>query len=111
MVFFVFFFFSSRRRHTRSDRDWSSDVCSSDLRQKGNVDAALADFRKAVALDPSDAKSLAQIGDILESGGDVAGAEKAYVDALAIEPSAEVDKRLDGLRARSALARLPAEYR
>src|SRR2546421_8729043 len=26
-----FFFFSSRRRHTRSDRDWSSDVCSSDL--------------------------------------------------------------------------------
>src|SRR6478672_12965249 len=28
---FIFFFFSSRRRHTRSDRDWSSDVCSSDL--------------------------------------------------------------------------------
>ena len=34
-VFFVFyiffFFFSSRRRHTRCSRDWSSDVCSSDL--------------------------------------------------------------------------------
>src|SRR5207249_8132248 len=27
----VLFFFSSRRRHTRSKRDWSSDVCSSDL--------------------------------------------------------------------------------
>src|SRR5438034_4539306 len=27
-----FFFFSSRRRHTRSLCDWSSDVCSSDLR-------------------------------------------------------------------------------
>src|SRR6266536_4049106 len=27
----VFFFFSSRRRHTSSTRDWSSDVCSSDL--------------------------------------------------------------------------------
>src|SRR6266496_5941920 len=27
----LFFFFSSRRRHTRSLRDWSSDVCSSDL--------------------------------------------------------------------------------
>src|SRR5256884_6754201 len=26
------FFFSSRRRHTRCSRDWSSDVCSSDLR-------------------------------------------------------------------------------
>src|SRR5260221_11276297 len=29
--FIVFFFFSSRRRHTRSLCDWSSDVCSSDL--------------------------------------------------------------------------------
>src|SRR5438067_11895186 len=29
-----FFFFSSRRRHTRSKRDWSSDVCSSDLRDR-----------------------------------------------------------------------------
>src|SRR2546430_7183002 len=28
----VLFFFSSRRRHTRFDCDWSSDVCSSDLR-------------------------------------------------------------------------------
>src|SRR5256886_9189172 len=28
----IFFFFSSRRRHTRFDCDWSSDVCSSDLR-------------------------------------------------------------------------------
>src|SRR2546429_3464295 len=27
------FFFSSRRRHTRCSRDWSSDVCSSDLHQ------------------------------------------------------------------------------
>src|SRR5690349_23095447 len=31
IVYFLFFFFSSRRRHTRSLRDWSSDVCSSDL--------------------------------------------------------------------------------
>src|SRR5690606_39728480 len=28
---FFLFFFSSRRRHTRFSRDWSSDVCSSDL--------------------------------------------------------------------------------
>src|SRR5690606_39402357 len=32
----VFFFFSSRRRHTRFSRDWSSDVCSSDLLSGGN---------------------------------------------------------------------------
>src|SRR5207253_8384498 len=30
-----FFFFSSRRRHTRWPRDWSSDVCSSDLLPQG----------------------------------------------------------------------------
>src|SRR5256884_1495596 len=32
-----FFFFSSRRRHTRCSRDWSSDVCSSDLDLRGGV--------------------------------------------------------------------------
>src|SRR5256884_829190 len=31
VVALSFFFFSSRRRHTRCSRDWSSDVCSSDL--------------------------------------------------------------------------------
>src|SRR3989337_3191431 len=31
VIAFLFFFFSSRRRHTRCYRDWSSDVCSSDL--------------------------------------------------------------------------------
>src|SRR2546422_11577640 len=31
VVFVFVFFFSSRRRHTRCSRDWSSDVCSSDL--------------------------------------------------------------------------------
>src|SRR5687768_18499373 len=31
---YCFFFFSSRRRHTRCSRDWSSDVCSSDLRER-----------------------------------------------------------------------------
>src|SRR5699024_11889130 len=36
----VIFFISSRRRHTRSKRDWSSDVCSSDL----NVDFVAASF-------------------------------------------------------------------
>src|SRR3989449_4149962 len=30
-VLYRYFFFSSRRRHTRCSRDWSSDVCSSDL--------------------------------------------------------------------------------
>src|SRR2546429_2677017 len=33
----VFFFFSSRRRHTRCSRDWSSDVCSSDLESEAKA--------------------------------------------------------------------------
>src|SRR2546422_8050708 len=33
----LFFFFSSRRRHTRCSRDWSSDVCSSDLARGDDV--------------------------------------------------------------------------
>src|SRR2546430_10748206 len=32
-----YFFFSSRRRHTRFDCDWSSDVCSSDLADRGEL--------------------------------------------------------------------------
>src|SRR2546422_8006838 len=39
------FFFSSRRRHTRCSRDWSSDVCSSDLEQR------LAGEANLIALD------------------------------------------------------------
>src|SRR5690606_40394737 len=39
------FFFSSRRRHTRFSRDWSSDVCSSDLGFAGAVRAEDADAR------------------------------------------------------------------
>src|SRR5207253_10158877 len=37
LSFFFFFFFSSRRRHTRWPRDWSSDVCSSDLPDSGQA--------------------------------------------------------------------------
>src|SRR2546422_2900193 len=67
IIFFVrfditifFFFFSSRRRHTRCSRDWSSDVCSSDLALRLNVAISLvvsnatfslkADARDIVAL-------------------------------------------------------------
>src|SRR5437899_4376832 len=35
----VFFFFSSRRRHTRCLSDWSSDVCSSDLHRSMDASA------------------------------------------------------------------------
>src|SRR5690349_24164337 len=44
------FFFSSRRRHTRSLRDWSSDVCSSDLLSR----ARLGRRRRRVAARPGE---------------------------------------------------------
>src|SRR3712207_7748503 len=44
-----FFFFSSRRRHTRYWRDWSSDVCSSDLQSLSIVHEALSMMRVIIA--------------------------------------------------------------
>src|SRR5690349_24787340 len=58
---FLFFFFSSRRRHTRSLRDWSSDVCSSDLPELAiearglEDDADLAPDGAVADVDPRDA--------------------------------------------------------
>src|SRR2546421_7372719 len=50
-----FFFFSSRRRHTRSDRDWSSDVCSSDLTAAVlKMDALEFFFKNAALTDRAD---------------------------------------------------------
>src|SRR5690606_18828579 len=44
------FFFSSRRRHTNFSRDWSSDVCSSDLksRREAALEAARLRFRPII---------------------------------------------------------------
>src|SRR5437868_15246641 len=50
MESFLIFFFSSRRRHTRSKRDWSSDVCSSDLQAVDRDDREFA-LRDKVRID------------------------------------------------------------
>src|SRR6266566_3832363 len=50
---FLFFFFSSRRRHTRLQRDWSSDVCSSDLLVWRQAHGLKNDISLAHALSPS----------------------------------------------------------
>src|SRR2546430_10091487 len=44
LLYCSFFFFSSRRRHTRFDCDWSSDVCSSDLVVPITVDTSSSGF-------------------------------------------------------------------
>ena len=60
---------------------------------------------------PSDARSLAGIGAILESQGDVIGALAAYERARAIDPAEVPDGVIARLRGAAALAKLPAEYR
>src|SRR2546429_4938264 len=47
-----FFFFSSRRRHTRCSRDWSSDVCSSDLVHRAEWISASRDSRGGGGFSP-----------------------------------------------------------
>src|SRR5207249_7588259 len=53
-LYFFFFFFSSRRRHTRSKRDWSSDVCSSDLAPHASMGYSIV-TRIAPAFSPASA--------------------------------------------------------
>src|SRR5579859_2119958 len=68
-----FFFFSSRRRHTRFDCDWSSDVCSSDL----VVPVDDAGAQRAVGLvQRDDGRALAgqaDGGDVVSEAAEVAG--------------------------------------
>jgi len=79
--------------------------------KRGATDAALANLRKALDIDPADPGSIAQVGDLLAARGDLEGAERSYTESLSLEASDEVEARLDAVRARLELARLPAEYR
>src|SRR5215467_14847914 len=54
MLFVVFFFFSSRRRHTRLQGDWSSDVCSSDLEGLGPSPVQLEKFKTRTIVERMD---------------------------------------------------------
>src|SRR5690349_22006454 len=51
------FFLSSRRRHTRSLHDWSSDVCSSDLVPHMSIAASLRTFMPAIVASPGNDQS------------------------------------------------------
>ena len=79
--------------------------------QQGDDDRALGHFRRAIEIDRGDVTSLVQIGEILEGRGDIDGAVKAYTEALQLEPNAEVSARLEHVRERVEIARLPDEYR
>src|SRR2546427_7769144 len=56
------FFFSSRRRHTRFDCDWSSDVCSSDLTQQSDMVNFLARRALEAGCSPEEIYHVALLG-------------------------------------------------
>src|SRR5690606_40928276 len=75
----VVFFFSSRRRHTRFSRDWSSDVCSSDLSAaaQAELDAMLEEANRKLE-EASRAARQATEGD----GGDAPDPANPDIEAL-----------------------------
>src|SRR5256886_4287208 len=84
----VFFFFSSRRRHTRFDCDWSSDVCSSDLGFDAHYRDPLAslnlkadDFNWVTRklMDQAEASAGGRLVSVLEGGYDLQRSEERRV--------------------------------
>src|SRR5690625_7666037 len=73
----VFFFFSSRRRHTRWPRDWSSDVCSSDLGRSLLARPAPARRRPGVAAGPGRSRDAVADDGVLAQGGEQLAGEVA----------------------------------
>src|SRR3712207_6840657 len=63
---YLFFFFSSRRRHTRYWRDWSSDVCSSDLAPQPGMVAAMLRYATEHKLDFVTLLALLELGSFWE---------------------------------------------
>jgi tetratricopeptide (TPR) repeat protein len=80
-------------------------------RQRGDLDAALGYVRRAIDLDAGDVAAHRLLGHLLEARDDLEGAVIAFERAQSIEPSAEIDALVESLRARIAVAALPAAYR
>src|SRR5207249_6246014 len=90
-------FFSSRRRHTRSKRDWSSDVCSSDLNYlsaMGRHEEAMAEVFVAQELDPLSAIINLMVGYMGFLKRDYALAVKYCRQTLEIDPNRSEERRV-----------------
>src|SRR6266511_5682499 len=112
-----FFFFSSRRRHTRFSRDWSSDVCSSDLPRRGGsqrdrscphanrvppvkiaVPKETAEGEHRVALVPETVSRLTEEGlEVLVEEG--AGEAASFPDSAYAEAGAQIAPRSEAFSA------------
>src|SRR6266498_4716736 len=100
----VLFFFSSRRRHTRCGRDWSSDVCSSDLPGLGGPGTTAPRNPRTVDPSPwaaapgSPGRGATAPGDATEVGDPFGGGGGFGVEAAGDAAGAEGEAAgLDGL--------------
>src|SRR6266496_3759814 len=91
---FFFFFFSSRRRHTRSLRDWSSDVCSSDLGDREAAIAVATGEKQAAILGSEGARQSA----ILRAEGFALALETVFAVAKTVDNKTMSLQYLDALR-------------
>src|SRR5207253_8143322 len=84
-----FFVFSSRRRHTRWPRDWSSDVCSSDLwawySARATIRLAQPMFSQD-CYDPNFAEGHNNLGLVRLQAGDISTAEAEFAEAVRLKP-------------------------
>src|SRR2546427_2950289 len=92
-----FFFFSSRRRHTRFDCDWSSDVCSSDLpaAEKRQVKSDKFAGKSFVFTGGLTNRSREEAGEIVQQhGGKVSGSVSKKTDYVVVgtDPGSKYDK-------------------
>src|SRR6266852_1750698 len=82
MISIFFFFFSSRRRHTRCYRDWSSDVCSSDLQWQRRVSAC-------------GEQEMPPKRQVLQEKGQTAMNRRGFNDVVVIQHESEVSSIMD----------------
>src|SRR5581483_2072901 len=71
----------------------------------------IADLQHATTLDPTDASSLALLGDLHEARGETDAALNAYERSIALDADPAVEAKRDAIRAQLARARLPEQYR
>src|SRR2546427_9631759 len=96
-----FFFFSSRRRHTRFDCDWSSDVCSSDL-------AWVDEQRKIAAAKKDDPSKVWSLPDLMARGEKVYAANCAACHQANGKGAGPI-KPLDGSRSEEHTSELQSQ--
>ena len=80
-------------------------------RQQGRTDAAIADLRRAVSLEPSDPDGLVALGSALAAGDELREAEKVYRQAYALDPSDAIRAELTRIGQRLRDSTLPGQVR